>query len=47
MLILHHADDLDAKMEMYQRCLTKDTGEGPFTERDPILNRPLLKRRGV
>jgi len=46
-LIIHHADDLDAKFEMYQRCLTKDTGDGPFTERDPILNRPLLRARKV
>ncbi|HVL12050.1 MAG TPA: HD domain-containing protein [Gemmata sp.] len=46
-LILHHADDLDAKMEMYYRCLTRDTSDGPFTDRDPVLNRPLLKRRGV
>ena len=46
-LILHHADDLDAKFEMYHRCLTRDTADGPFTERDPILGRPLLKRRDV
>jgi 3'-5' exoribonuclease len=46
-LILHHADDLDAKMEMYARCLTRDTAEGPFTERDPNLGRPLLKGRKV
>jgi 3'-5' exoribonuclease len=46
-LILHHADDLDAKLEMYHRCLTKDTSDGPFTDRDPVLNRPLLKRRNV
>jgi len=46
-LILHHADDLDAKLEMYARCLTKDSTEGPFTERDPILGRPLLKQRTV
>lgn len=46
-LIVHHADDLDAKFEMYARCLTRDAGEGPFTERDPVLGRPLLKRRGV
>lgn len=46
-LILHHADDLDAKFEMYHRCLTRDTTDGPFTERDAILGRPLLKRRGV
>lgn len=46
-LILHHADDLDAKMEMYARCLTRDTAEGPFTDRDPQLGRPLLKGRKV
>ena len=34
-LILHHADDLDAKLEMYVRCLRKDAAAGPFTERDP------------
>jgi len=46
-LILHHADDLDAKMEMYTRCLRKDVAPGPFTERDPILGKPLLKAREV
>jgi 3'-5' exoribonuclease len=42
-LILHHADDLDAKLEMYLRCLRRDTLAGPFTARDPILGKPLLK----
>jgi 3'-5' exoribonuclease len=46
-LILHHADDLDAKMEMFVRCLTKDTADGPFTARDSSLNRQLFKGRGV
>jgi 3'-5' exoribonuclease len=46
-LILHHADDLDAKMEMYARCLTRDRSDGPFTDRDPVLGRPLLKKRTV
>ena len=46
-LILHNADDLDAKFEMYARCLTNDLSDGPFTERDPILNKPLLKKRSV
>ena len=46
-LVLHHADDLDAKMEMYARCLTRDTSVGPFTDPDPILKKPLLKKRGV
>jgi 3'-5' exoribonuclease len=44
-LIIHHADDLDAKLEMYIRCLSRDQSPGPFTERDPILNRHLLKQR--
>jgi 3'-5' exoribonuclease len=46
-LILHHADDLDAKVEMYVRCLTRDAAAGPFTERDPILGRHLFKGRKV
>lgn len=46
-LILHHADDLDAKMEMFARCLTRDPGPGPFTERDPVLGRHLYKGREV
>ena len=46
-LILHHLDDLDAKLEMYVRCLVRDTNDGPFTARDPVLNRPLLKGRNV
>lgn len=44
-LIVHHADDLDAKLEMYARCLTKDQEEGPFTARDPVLGRQLYKGR--
>jgi hypothetical protein len=46
-LILHHADDLDAKLEMYIRCLTRDQAEGAFTDRDPVLNRQLFKGRSV
>jgi 3'-5' exoribonuclease len=46
-LILHHADDLDAKLEMYTRCLAKDKADGPFTDRDPALGRQLFKGRGV
>jgi 3'-5' exoribonuclease len=46
-LILHHADDLDAKMDMFARCLIRDASAGPFTERDPFLGRPLLKAREV
>jgi 3'-5' exoribonuclease len=46
-LIVHHADDLDAKLEMYARCLTRDPSPGPFTDRDPVLGRHLYKGRSV
>jgi 3'-5' exoribonuclease len=46
-LILHHADDLDAKLEMYARCLSRDAAPGPFTDRDPVLGRQLYKGRSV
>lgn len=46
-LIIHHADDLDAKVEMYARCLSRDKEEGPFTARDPVLGRHLYKGRSV
>lgn len=42
-LILHHADDLDAKLEMYVRCLSRDQEPGPFTARDPALGKQLYK----
>ncbi len=46
-LILHHADDLDAKIEMYVRCLSRDQEDGPFTARDPVLGKQLYKGRTV
>lgn len=46
-IILHHADDLDCKLEMYVRCLDRDDAPGPFTERDPMLGKQLLKSRSV
>jgi 3'-5' exoribonuclease len=46
-LILHHADDLDAKLEMYVRCLSRDAAPGGVTARDPVLNRQLYKGRTV
>ena len=46
-LILHHADDLDAKLEMYVRCLTRDKEPGNFTARDPVLGKALFKGRTV
>jgi 3'-5' exoribonuclease len=44
-ILLHHADELDAQFEMYARCLRRDASSGPFTDRDPILGRRLLKER--
>ena len=44
-LIIHHADDLDAKLEMYARCLSRDREVGPFTARDTVLGRQLYKGR--
>ena len=46
-LIIHHADDLDAKLEMYVRCLSRDQSPGPFTDADPPLKRALYKGRSV
>lgn len=46
-LIIHHADDLDAKLEMYARCLRRDKEPGPFTARDPVLGKSLYKGRSV
>jgi len=46
-LIVHHACDLDAKLEMFIRCISRDQAAGPFTERDPILGRHLWKGRSV
>jgi len=46
-LILHHADDLDAKMEMFARCLRRDREEGPFTARDPVLGKQLYQGRNI
>jgi 3'-5' exoribonuclease len=46
-LILHYADELDGKLEMHVRCLSRDQSSGPFTNRDPMLNRQLFKGRSV
>jgi 3'-5' exoribonuclease len=46
-LLVHHACDLDAKLEMFVHCLSRDTAAGPFTDRDPLLGRNLLKGRSV
>lgn len=44
-LIIHHADDLDAKLEMYVRCLLKDKEPGAFTAPDPVFGQRLFKGR--
>jgi 3'-5' exoribonuclease len=46
-LIVHHADDLDLKMEAFARCLDRDQTQGPFTDRDPVLGRAVFKGRSV
>jgi 3'-5' exoribonuclease len=46
-LILHHADDLDAKLEMYVRCLMNDKADGVLTDPDSVLRRSLWKVRTV
>ncbi len=45
--MLHHADDLGVKLEMCARCLSRTKAPGPFTDRDPVLNRQLDKGRSV
>jgi 3'-5' exoribonuclease len=44
-VIVHAASDLDGALEMIMRCLIRDSGDGPFTERDAMLGRALLKGR--
>src|SRR5262249_32701571 len=46
-LILRHADELDAQLEMYIRCLSRDVEEGAFTARDSMLGLKLYKGRTV
>ncbi|MFO0927548.1 MAG: HD domain-containing protein [Gemmataceae bacterium] len=46
-LLVQYADDLDVKMALYARTLLRDDGPGPFTDREPVLGRHLLKARGV
>lgn len=43
-LVLHFADNLDAKLNIMQRHLAGDTTEGPFTVWHRILGRRLYKR---
>lgn len=43
-LILHFADNIDAKLDIMRRHLEEDTTEGPFTAWHRILGRRLYKR---
>jgi 3'-5' exoribonuclease len=42
-LIVHYADDLDAKVHMMVQALMQDTATGPLTGRDNRLRRTLFK----
>ncbi len=42
-LLVHYADDLDAKVNMMVQALAKDTGAGPFTSRENPLRRHVFK----
>jgi len=42
-LLVHYADDADAKVNMMVQALQKDTGSGPFTSRENPLRRHLFK----
>lgn len=46
-LIVHYADDLDAKMNMFVAALAAPQGDGPFTEHSAALRRRLLRERTV
>jgi len=42
-LLVHYADDLDAKLHMMVQALQKDATPGPFTSRDNPLRRHVFK----
>jgi 3'-5' exoribonuclease len=42
-LIVHHADDLDAKMQMMVGCLQDDTLNGPMTSKKNALNQQFYR----
>ena len=46
-LLVHYADDIDAKMNIFIGILDSAEGAGPFTERNNILRRKLLKDRNI
>lgn len=46
-LLVHFADDVDAKMNMFVQILAAHEGEGPFTDTNNVLRRRILKSRKV
>lgn len=46
-LLVHFADDVDAKMNIFVGILQQTEGDGPFTDQGNILRRRLLKDRNV
>jgi 3'-5' exoribonuclease len=42
-LIVHYADDLDAKLNMMVNVLTEDVGDGPMTSRRNALGQPVYR----
>jgi 3'-5' exoribonuclease len=44
-LLVHYADDLDAKVNMMAQALQKDTSPGPFTSRENPMRRYVFKGR--
>ena len=46
-LLVHHADDIDAKMSIITGALRAAGSEGAFTDRNNVLRRKFLKERTV
>ncbi len=42
-LVLHYADDLDAKVQIFERAVERDRGTEPFTPRHRSLDRQIYK----
>lgn len=45
--LVHHADDIDAKMNMFVHIIGASEGEDSFTDQGNVLRRKLLRRRNV
>jgi 3'-5' exoribonuclease len=46
-MLVHYADEMDAKMNMYVAAVTEEGLEGPFTNWNRALDRKLLRERTV